>query len=209
VLVTPSFQVLDVLRFLVGWLVVAHALRSIFQREYAFTTLLVLAAVTQLACMVVVGKTLNLSELIGLAAMFALLPFVQRLPTARHLLVLGLALAAVIVIQGLEPWRLEIVDRNFSWVPFENSLSGFLEVNIGALLEKCFWYTGLVWLLTQRMGSPIAAALVTALLVALVEFAQIGLPGRSAEITDPLLVLVAAGLVALFGAGPVQEPAEK
>jgi hypothetical protein len=143
---------------------------------------------------------LNLSELIALAVMFALLPLVRRLPTAQHLIVLGLALAAVIVIQGLEPWRFEILRGNFSWVPFENSMSGSLDINISALLEKCFWYASLVWLLAQRTGSLTLAAAVTVLLVASIEFAQVWLPGRSAEITDPLLVLAAAGLLGLFGA---------
>lgn len=207
VLLTPGFHTLEVLRFLVGWLVIAYAVRSIWQREYAFITLLALAAGTQLGRILVVGKTLNVSELIALTVMFALVPFMRRLPTARRQLILGFALAVVIVIQGLEPWRFDVIGHNFSWVPFANSLSDSLEINIGVLLEKCFWYASLVWLLTARTGSLTFAAVATALLVGAIEFVQIWLPGRSAEITDPLLVLAAAGLLGLLGAdGREREP---
>ena len=200
VLLAPDFQTFEVLRFLVGWLVIAHAVRLVWQREYAFIALLALATGTQIGRIVVVGKTLNLSELIALAAMFALLPFVARLPTARRLLVLAYAVAVVIVIQGLEPWQFDVIHHDFSWVPFKNSLSGSLWISISVLLEKCFWYASLVWVLMQRTRSLTLATVVTALLIGVIEFVQIWLPGRSAEITDPLLALAAAGLLGLGAA---------
>jgi hypothetical protein len=79
-----------------------------------------------------------------------------------------------------------------------NSLSDSLEVNVGVLLEKCFWYASLVWLLARYTGSLGSSALAAALLVGAIEFVQMWLPGRSAEITDPLLVLAAAGLLRLI-----------
>jgi VanZ family protein len=197
---SPTLDAFEVLRFLVGWLVIAHAVRRIWRSEYAVITLVALAIGTQLGRILIVGKTINLAELVALAAMFVMLPFMRRLPTARRLLVLGLALAIVIVVQGLEPWRLDATAHDFSWVPFKSSLSDALEVNISVLLEKCFWYASLVWLLTQRTGALAASAVATTLLVAAIEFVQIWLPGRSAEVTDPLLVLAAAGLLGLVSA---------
>jgi VanZ family protein len=87
----------------------------------------------------------------------------------------------------------------FSWVPFKNSLSDSLEVNYSVLLEKCFWYFSLVWLLTRRGRGVAGAAFITAALLAAIEVAQLWLPGRSAEITDPLLAVIAGLLLAILG----------
>jgi VanZ family protein len=199
VFLSPTLDAFEILRFLVGWLVIAHAVRRIWRREYTLLVLVALAVGTELGRVVIVGKTVNPAELVALAAMFALLPFMRRVPTARRLLILSLALAGVVVAQGLEPWHLDATTHAFSWVPFKNSLSDALEVNISVLLEKCFWYASLVWLLTQRSGALVASAAATTLLVAAIEFVQMWLPGRSAEVTDPLLVLAAAGLLGLMG----------
>jgi VanZ family protein len=198
VFLNPTLDAFEALRFLVGWLVIAHAVRRIWRPEYALLALVALAAGTQLGRVLVVGKTVNPAELVALAAMFLLLPLMRRMTTARRLLVLSLALAAIVVVQGLEPWQLDATAHNFSWVPFKNSLSDSLEVNVSVLLEKCFWYSSLVWLLAQRSGALVASGVAVALLVAALEFVQMWLPGRSAEITDPLIVVAAAGLIGLL-----------
>jgi VanZ family protein len=201
-LLAPAFDGFEALRFLVGWLVVAQAVRRIWRPEYALLVLVLLAVGTQFGRILVVGKTLNLAEIVALVLMFTLLPLMQRLTTARRLLVLIVALMAIILIQGFEPWQLSATAHEFSWVPFKNSLSDSLEINVTALLEKCFWYGSLVWLLARRTGALSASALAVAVLVAGIEWLQRWIPGRSAEITDPLLVLGAAGLIGLLGPEP-------
>jgi VanZ family protein len=91
-----------------------------------------------------------------------------------------------------------------------SSLSDSLEVNYSVLLEKCFWYFSLVWLLTRSATRlPLATIMVVALL-ALIEVGQLWLPERSAEITDPLLACVAGILLALLGrAEALRLPAQR
>jgi len=202
VFLLPAFDGFEALRFLVGWLVVAQAVRRIWRPEYALLVLVLLAGGTQFGRILVVGKALNLAEIVALVLMFALLPLMQRLTTARRLLVLIVALTAIILIQGFEPWQFHATANEFSWVPFKNSLSDSLEINTSTLLEKCFWYGSLVWLLARRTGALSASALAVAALVAAIEWMQRWIPGRSAEITDPLLVLGAAGLIGLLGPEP-------
>ena len=202
VLLAPAFDGFEALRFLVGWLVVAQAVRRIWRPEYALLVLVLLACGTQFGRILVVGKAVNLAEIVALALMFALLPLMQRLTTARRLLLLIVALTAIILVQGFEPWRIDATAHAFSWVPFKNSLSDSLEINVTTLLEKCFWYGSLVWLLARRSGALSASALAVAVLVAAIEWLQRWIPGRSAEITDPLLVLGAAGLIGLLGPEP-------
>jgi VanZ family protein len=128
-----------------------------------------------------------------LAALFVSIPDRQR---ATLLIVL---LAATIILQGLKPFQVVAEPQSFSWVPFKNSLSDSLEVNYSVLLEKCFWYFSLVWLLTRRGLGVAGAAFITAVLLAAIEVAQLWLPGRSAEITDPLLAIIAGLLLAILG----------
>jgi hypothetical protein len=106
-----------------------------------------------------------------------------------------LALAVpVVVAHGLEPFQLMATPGPFSWLPFRNSLSNALELNMLALLEKAFLYSTLLWLITC-LGAPVTVAVLgVAPVLLLIEVAQRWLPGRSAEITDPLLA-IALGLL--------------
>ena len=69
------------------------------------------------------------------------------------------------------------------------------------LLEKSFWYSSLRWLLTRHGFSVRSAACSTATLLGGIELAQLWLPGRVAETTDPLLAIVAGVLLFLAGGG--------
>ena len=57
------------------------------------------------------------------------------------------------------------------------------------MLEKIFWYTSAVWLLASVMRLRYAIAVVAAVLAA-IEIAQMRLPGRVAESTDPILAIL-------------------
>jgi len=59
-------------------------------------------------------------------------------------------------------------------------------------LRKCFWYGSAIWLLRAAGWRLARAAVAVALLLGAIEGIQIHLPGRVAEITDPLLALILA-----------------
>jgi len=66
-----------------------------------------------------------------------------------------------------------------------------------AFLRKCFWYGSAIWLL-RAVGWRLARATVAvALLLGAIEVIQIHLPGRVAEITDPLLAVILAATLGL------------
>jgi VanZ family protein len=199
-LLEPELAWLDVLRYMVGWLVVGYAVRQVWRREYAVYALVALAALVLAGRVVVVGKTLTASEVAALVACIPVAALLVVLPDRRRALILSIMLVAVILITGLKPFTLTTQPHNFSWVPFMNSLNDNLEVNYSVLLEKCFWYFALIWLLARRGTSIALAASLVAALLALIEFAQVWIPGRSAEITDPLLALAGGVLLAILGA---------
>jgi VanZ family protein len=199
VLVDPQIVSLDVLRYLVGWLVLGYAVRQVWKREYAIPAMAAIVFIVLVGRVVVVGKALSPSELVALAMCVPLAALLAVIQDRRRTIVLALLLAIVITVRGLEPFTLAPRPHGFSWVPFMSSLSDNLEVNYSVLLEKFFWYFALVWLLVRRGLGVVGAMVVTATLLALIEAAQAWIPGRSAEITDPLLAICAAILIGLAG----------
>jgi len=111
-------------------------------------------------------------------------------------------LAAAILLAGLRPG--EGAAGGFEWVPFGGFLSGSMLVNAQSLFEKAFLYGALVWLAREAGLRLALAAGSTALLLAGIEVAQTGIPGHTAEVTDPLLALFAA--LFLWVADPPRPP---
>ena len=192
----PQIGALELLRYVAGWLVVAYAIRLLTRREYAFPAAFAVVGIVLFGRLVVVGKTLNFSELVALAACMPVAAFLIVL-RERRVTVLAALLAAAIVAQGITPFDLLPEPHGFSWMPFRSSLGENLETNYSALLEKAFWYLSLVWLLTRSGWSRAAAAIGTAGFLAAIEIVQMWLPGRSADVTDPLLALAAGLLLAI------------
>ena len=197
--IDPQLGTLEVLRYVTGWLVVGYAVRLLTRREYVFAAMLAIVGIVLFGRIVVVGKTLNVSEIAALLACLPLAGLLASLRERRRAAVLAALLTAAIVAQGLAPFDLLPYAQGFSWMPFRSSLTGSLELNYSTLLEKAFWYLSLVWMLAQCGWSRTTATITTASLVAAIETIQMWLPGRSADITDPLLVLAAGLLLAMAG----------
>jgi len=97
---------------------------------------------------------------------------------------------------GLTPFQFSPTAGPFRWTPFGISLEmGNWELAGVVLLAKAFRYGAAVWLLNQCKLRLLTAAVSVALFLGAVEWMQIYLPGRSAEITDPLLCLIMALLL--------------
>jgi VanZ family protein len=194
--IDPQIGALELLRYTSGWLVAAYAVRIVVRREYALAATLAIVGIVLFGRLVIVGKTLNVSEIAALLVCIPLAALLIGL-RERRAAILAALLAVAIVAQGVAPFELLPEAQRFSWIPFRSSLRGSLETNYSALLEKVFWYFALVWLLARCGWSRTAATLGTAVLLAAIEIVQMWLPGRSAEVTDPLLALAAGLLLAI------------
>jgi VanZ family protein len=205
--IDPQVGALDLLRYVTGWLLVGYAIRLLIRREYALLVTLAIVGIVLLGRVVVVGKTLSVSELAALAACMPLAALLIPLRDQRRVALLAALLTVAIVAQGVAPFEFLPYAQGFSWMPFRSSLSGSIELNYSVLLEKCFWYLLLIWLLMRCGFRVSAAAVATASLVAAIEVVQMWLPGRSADVTDPLLALAVGLLLAMprAGIGPQAE----
>jgi VanZ family protein len=113
---------------------------------------------------------------------------------------------AVILLRGLMPFHPSPLPQDFSWIPFRASLQSDWQPGIATLLDKAFWYFAAVWLIHDSGVHLRTSAIWVAQVLAAIEIAQIWLPGRTPEITDPLLALAAGAVIWLLHDQPVYQP---
>ena len=113
---------------------------------------------------------------------------------SRSRIVLGL-FVLLVVLQAIAPFRLADAPRAFGWIPFRSFLETPMSRVVPVFFEKSFLYGTLLWLgVDAGFSLPNAAAIGGSLVLAL-RLAQVWIPGRSAEITDCVLLLLLAVLM--------------
>lgn len=110
----------------------------------------------------------------------------------------GVVFTCALILRGLAPFHLNDERAPFHWMPFAGSLNSDSEAGLAVLAEKFFFYLLAVWL-WRAAGLRLrkATAIVAALLIS-IEIVQMWLPGRIAEIADPLIAIMAGILIAGF-----------
>lgn len=157
---------------------------------------------------VIPGKALTLAE--TLAILLALPAWLLLRGRAWAAPVLAAAMLGAVLAERLAPFDFVGPPRAFGLIPFRSVVGGSLGAGVQAMLAKLFLQGALLWWLV-RSGLPLwPAALLQATLVLAASIAQCWLPGRSAEITDTLLVLGLACFLQAFpprAAAPAAEGA--
>lgn len=185
----PSWSVVELAASFVDWLAVAAVVDDVAGPNGAR---LALTAVVLLlpGRPFLDGRSVMAAECVG--ALLAVLMWrrsFSRRPD-RFLLIAWLSLAAL-VLRGAAPFHLG-PPQQFSWIPFAASLSYDQAAALVVFLKKCFLYGVAIWLLRKAGYSYWPSTLVVAALLAAIEIVQTRLPGRTPEITDPLLAVIMA-----------------
>jgi VanZ family protein len=190
-----SVSPLETFTYFVEWLVVAQLLESVLgaERTRRLFPLLLLVLPAKL---LIVGRTVTWSELAGAVLAYICSYFLSGYQW-RTALVSGL-IVSLLILRGLAPYHWSAIANPFSWIPFSGFLASDPESGMLTFFRKCFWYGSAVWLLRAVGWRLTRAAIAVALLLGTIETIQIHLPGRVAEITDPLLALILATTVALL-----------
>ena len=111
---------------------------------------------------------------------------------------MGGLIVSLLIVRGLVPYHWSRIANPFSWVPFGGFLRAEWDFGLLTLLQKSFWYGSAVWLLRAAGWRLARAAIAVAVLLGVIEVIQIHLPGRVAEITDPVLALILAMTLGLL-----------
>lgn len=138
------------------------------------------------------GGSISPSHLLGVALALLLLPLVRHPagPAAA-----GALLLVALLVSGLYPFTWSGTVGPFHAIPFAGFLEGSMDANLLSLVYKCFMYSAAPYLLVLGGWRWRTATLLTAAALLLVEVLQLWLPGRTAELTDPLLAIGLAGLL--------------
>jgi hypothetical protein len=199
------FSALAFLQQTTAWLGVAVLLETLFESSRGRFAVLLLVSTVLAARIAIAGLLLSPEEVAGgifAALVWAFLLWRLRMRTA---LVLVLFLGGVIT-QALAPFRLSSTPVAFGLIPFRSVIMNSRETITSILLLKTFTYGALIWLLMRAGYSWLAAAVFGTTLVLFLRIAQVYLPGRSAEITDAVMVAILAAMMQLMDGVPETQP---
>ena len=147
---------------------------------------------------VIVNLTLNASTVIGMTTSYAGCLMALRLGRTRIIIEAAfLALLIAWTIVGITPFS-PSPGGSFNGIPFATMLQGSMETAARGLAQSLFIYTSLLWL-AQKLGIG-HRKVVTGLVIwsFLIELTQMGLLGRTADITEPALVLLVGFVLPLI-----------
>ena len=175
----------------VAWLVVASLLQRVRRGMKLDNYLPVLMLATFTLEVFIVANVVHASNVAG--ALLAVILWWSLFRNASWQAVgLSTLLCAMLVAAGLEPFVLNPAPAAFNWLPFRGLLGGSMYLNVLAICEKVFLYGSLIYLLWQTRLSQTAGVLVGVAVVSSIEFAQTFFTRHTPEITDPLLLVLAA-----------------
>lgn len=179
-----------------GWLTVAMLSEALFGRDRAprFFILLLLLLPARL---LIAGNGLRLADLAGAAAAAGLWRLLPREPSARYR-TMAVFLVASLAVRGFAPFHLVREHARFNWIPFANLLEwDWLRGGV-ILFRKAFDYGSAVWMVEAAGAGYVTAAALVATVLGAIEVVQLRLPGRSPEITDPILAVLLAWVLWLL-----------
>lgn len=189
-------------RYLIAWLIVGQAIITIRRGRGATRTLAICMMAVIAGMVLIAGKAIDPAELVAMLMALVLSWPLGRLQAPRATALLAVALATLLVLDGLMPFDFAVDPDAFGLVPFRDSLARYRSTNLLDMFLKCFLYGALVWLLVQARLRVAVATVLAGGLVLGIEFLQVWLPGKPADITDPLMVVAAGGLLAIFEGPP-------
>lgn len=195
----PHFDLVAAFIYLTCWLVVNQAIAALVSRPRRLEALLAVIAAVLIGRLIVANQTFVPSELLALLLLLPMVVFMHRLTPRPRRAVLVLAVASVLIIDGLAPFDFAPATKGFDLWPFMSWLSAGPVAAIGSidwvqLFGKLFLFGALLWVIREWGASVSLAMSVVVGTVLAIEVLQVWLPAQSASITDPLLAFAVAML---------------
>jgi VanZ family protein len=195
-LIHSSFSTPDAISTWIEWLAAAAIFRTVWpdrQRRVSIFVLLLLLP----ARMFLLRRSITPSEIAGaLGACIVWQSWLERQPQAARLL--PWLIVAGLILHDLSPYRLSRTPQAFCWLPFGGFLGSAQDWGTVMLLKKSFWYGAAVWTFHEAGKGYWKPAFGIAALLAALEWTQRYLPGRTPEISDPLLALLLTAFMSLL-----------
>jgi VanZ family protein len=200
-LFAPSLPILDLYRHTVTWLAIALLFEALVGMAHSRLVFVLFIPAVLFTRMLVIDIILSPAEVAGgLIAALAWVGLLSRLQIRAVLITI--MFTGAVIIQGLEPFHFSTVAHSFGWIPFRAFMQGSIITNISAFFEEAFTYGALTWLFVRAGCSLITATLLGGALLLCLRLGQVYLPGRSAEITDVVMLMILAAMMKLMSEDP-------
>jgi VanZ family protein len=192
----PVLPPVDLFRHAVSWLAVALLLEELWGVARSRVVLALLLPAVLFGRILVARIVLSPAEVLG--GVSALLAWVLLSRLRTRAIIITVLFVTGVVLQSLEPFQFNGLARAFGWTPFRSFLIGPIGNAVISFFEKVFVYGSLIWLLTRSGCSWFSSTVWATTLVMTLRLIQVYLPGRSAEITDAIMVVIIAGIMRLI-----------
>lgn len=190
------FEAEVIFKYAAVWLAAAALIDALFGSASRFI-LPALIAIVIPARLTNPFTPLTRAEITGAILAAALwIAFLYKSPLRTR--IVAVIFASYVVIDALRPFTFLAHARPFGWRPFLAFMNGPRGGGSQVFLEKTFTYGTLLWLFVESGISRLPATFLALILVSASRAAEMWLPGRSAELTDPLMVLILAGVFTLL-----------
>lgn len=181
---TTPITPLQVFFTAVEWLGIRILLSSLLDRN-PVTLELALLGLAVPAGLVIMDQNPSPSECLGVLAALAIGHFWHPKPRQfAPLMLLDL------IGRELAPFRFRTPPAAFQWIPFAG-FSQTVPLAVGVVLSKFFLYGLLIWLFNPDGGRFWKVVPAVSVLLLILELGQCYLPGRTPEITDSFMALLA------------------
>ncbi len=188
-----SFNAMGIFKQAVLWLALGTILETFMSAARTRIALPALAAVVILARLAIPGSFVTGNDLIGVG--LGVLGWLALVNLAARARIAAILFAAFVIVDALRPFVFLPSPRAFEWSPFISFINGSRGHASHVFLEKTFIYGSLLWLFRRSGLVWASATLLAAGLVLASRITQMWIPGRSAEITDVMMVLILAAVM--------------
>ncbi len=189
-----TVDALGIYKQTVFWLAVAMILEEVLGAARAKVALPAMAVFVTVGRLAIPGAAPSGGALVGTALAILVWWLVLSKMRFRAPMV-AMLFAGFVIVDALRPFTFLPSPRPFGWAPFESFIEGARGHASQVFMEKTFIYGSLLWLFARSGLRWMPATLSAASLVMLLRIVQMWLPGRSAEITDVLMVLILAAVM--------------
>jgi VanZ family protein len=183
------------IRYLPAWLAAASLGAAVIGERWLTLKLAVVVVATLGLKIVIVNNDLDVTDIAaGAAAVLAFGALIRYLPYRGS--IIAALLVAGYVYSGLSPFEARVDAPVFAWMPFDGSLTGSMSANAASIAYKAFLYGALIWLLWRDGLGYVPAVAVAIATAGSVEVGRLYIGHGAPEITDLLLALMAAAVIA-------------
>ena len=196
-LIHPVFRTpIPLLHGLGAWVALGALTERIFVNPRVARNVLLLATAVFPARLMLLDRVNTGAEILGaFLGIGCWLLFLRRQRSGEVLA--GWITIGAVFAAGFAPYRLLAVSGGFSWIPFAAVLDTPGDSGFQILFEKAYLYGASIWLLGQgRAETRWKPAIGVLAALGFVEMVQTHIPGRTAEITDPVLAFLVMAVLA-------------